>query len=156
DAYTAPANAARRECALGGQRVTLTSLPGDSTYPVDSVTLGAEQPDPVDAPLDWRRQPRFFPTVAGAAVRLDAADQVTGKPTAAPPPRITWHPGSLDGRLLNPGQLFANLVDPLDLVFSADALGALTTPNIKIGGLSALTGLVGGGNLPDVPPINFD
>ncbi|MDQ1651684.1 MAG: hypothetical protein QOI35_884, partial [Cryptosporangiaceae bacterium] len=155
DEYMAPAAAARRQRSLGGQRVTLTSLPGQSTYPVDSVTLGAEQPDPPNADLDYRHQPRFFPVLTGAGVRLDAVEQVSGKPAGSGPAQIAWYAPYLKGTDLNPGQLFASLPNAIDLGFPADALGALATPDLRIGGLSSLTGIVGG-SLPAIPPINFD
>ena len=145
--YRATASA-RRTRPVGGARVRLTSLDGDSTYPVDAVTLDAELPSPPQAPLDIRRQPRFFPTLAGAAVRLDAAQEITGQaatPNAIP---ISWHPGYLAG-LANPGRIFAKLGSALALPFPGDAIGALATPDLTITGLSALTGLTGGDlNLP--------
>ena len=143
---------ARRTRPAGGARVGLTSLPGDSTYPVDAVTLDVELPSPTQTPLDIRKQPRFFPTLSGAAVRLDAAQQITGKAPDAVP--ISWHPGYLAG-LPNPGRIFAKLASALPLPFPGDAIGALATPDLAATGLSALTGLTGG-DLNAGLPGNFD
>jgi hypothetical protein len=154
DDYTA-ATADRRQRSLGGRPVTLARLDGDSVLPVETITWGARGPDPVSAPLDIRRQPRFFPVAAAMTVHLDAVEQITGKPAAPAAVPISWHPGYLSA-LPNPGRLFAKLTNPLSLGFPADAIGGIATPDLSIGGLSSLTGVVGGGQLPDIPPVSFD
>ena len=143
---------ARRQRPLGGRRLRLSGLPGDSTYPVDTITLGSAPPEPAGAVLDHRRQPRFFPVLASAAVRLDAVERIKGAPAGAA--QVAWHDDYLGGRV-NPGRVFATLVSPLDVAFAADVAGAVITPNLRIGGLSALTGPVGGDLTGPVPP-DFD
>jgi hypothetical protein len=143
---------ARRERPLGGQRLVLSNLPGDSTYPVNSITLGSAPPDPKTAVLDYRRQPRFFPVLSSTSVRLDAVERVKGAP--AGDAVVAWHDDYLTGKV-NPGQVFAKLVNPIDLAFGADAVGGVVTPNLRIGGLSTLLGPLGG-DLTGPVPVDFD
>lgn len=152
--YNRPDVAARRTAAMGGQRVALATFPdakGDAAYPVSTVTFGAAEPAAPNAPFDPKTEPRFFPKLAKAEVHLDALDRVRGS-SAATAHAVTLH----DAWLNTPGnaaRLFAALVDPIDVIFTPDSTGGVINPNLRITGLSARTGPIGGDlSGPDAPP----
>jgi hypothetical protein len=139
DAFADPT---RRTADLGGQQVALarfTNVRGEAAYPLASFTFGAASPDggvPIGAP-------RFFPRMARAQARLDAVERVRGGPLQTPTHTVTIHDAWLSPAA-NPSRLFAKLKDPVDLKFGGDAAGGVITPHLRITGLSALTGPVGG------------
>lgn len=133
---------ARRRRPLGGQEVAYapSRAPGDTSYGTESVTFGAVVP-PGALPQD---QPRYWPTLEQAAVRIAIVEELSGHAAAT---RIELHPTYLASGLVK-GEVFARLVDPVPLTFtgagSADKSGGLATPNMTLSGLSRLVGVVGG------------
>jgi hypothetical protein len=155
DAYSA--DPARVTVAMNGQQVALAAFPGgkpgECAYPMTDVTFGASPPEPATGSLDVFRQPRFFPRMAQARVRLEAVERVAGGTYG--PQTVTLHRAWLN----DPGhsaRVFAALSSAVDLGFGADASGGVVTPDMRITGLSARTGPIGGDLSAPQPPAQFD
>lgn len=153
---TLAADNARRHRSMSGQKVAFAESSkgssGDTTFEVATLTFGAALPAPDNAslPVD---QPRFYPTVEAAQVRLSAVEQVAGPPvqaqgSAAAPVTIQLHDTYLnDGfKGANKGAVFAKIAGQQKpaLNFPADRSGGIVTPNMSIDGLSRTLGPVGG------------
>lgn len=165
DDYASDLNKNRRRPAMQGQKVSYADLPQtkpeSAAYDTEHLILAATLPTgAVNADV----QPFYFPVLAGAQVRISAAEQMkagTGAPL--PPPTIAYHPDYLDGGD-NPGKVWAVVADPTTLApaadgipfdFDADKAGACITPYLSITGLSALTGPVGGAAVDSLAAGNF-
>jgi hypothetical protein len=91
--------------------------------------------------------PKFHPVVESATVRVPAVEQVAG---TKQPVQISYLESyAQSGFTGNSGQVFARLSeastgDPLTLKFKGDTSGGLAKPDMKVGGLSRLTGVVCG------------
>jgi len=153
---TDPTATARRTRGLSGQRVALATFPGGATgecaYPLEELEFGASLPDPPGGQLDPFNEPRFYPQMARARAHLDAVERVSGGSLGAQD--LTLHDAWLTGAA-NEGRVFAKLTNEVALSFGADTSGGVVTPNMKITGLSADTGPIGG-NLDQSAPIEFD
>ena len=148
-----PENVPRRTRHTNGQDVAFApgSRPGNTTLHAQELTFGAFVPgDLIPLATD---QPRFFPIVAAAAVRIPALEALlhTGQ---APQIRISDH-FLIDGMGgANAGEIFAEIIDAAK---PAVAFGGkdparsggtgtpgLVTPNLAITGLTRVLGPVGG------------
>ncbi len=148
--YLLPQNETRRKVEMRGQKVALaeSKTPGDTSLELTRFTLGAEREDKSKtyAALDLEKnnQPRFYPTLQRAEVRLTAVAQATG---AAGTTAIVLHSDYVTkGWAGNPGEVFAAIAKetPIGLNFSPDQAGGLAVPNLAINALSRQFGPVGG------------
>jgi len=166
-----PEMRARRTAPVAGHKMAFAestpSKPGDTTLQVEELLLGAELDDPkarkTQKDLRANNQPRFYPNVAAAKVRLPAVEQITGKET---PTEIRIHDEYVEkGWSSNPAgnkaEVFAQLWDiaagkaaSLPLGFSADQSGGLATPDMSVEGLSKQFGPVS--DLAKMLAGNFD
>ena len=148
-----PENVPRRARPTNGQDVAFApgSKPGNTTLHTQELTFGAFVPGDL-VPLG-SDQPRFFPIVAAAAVRIPALEALlhTGQ---IPQIRISDH-FLIDGMGgANAGEVFAEIIDAAKPVVtfggkdpaSSGGTGTpgLVTPNLAITGLSRVLGPVGG------------
>ena len=142
----------RRKRELFGQNVayadTTRAKPGDTTLETESVTWGAEVDETnahTDLDLSAISQPRFYPTVEEAAVRIPAVVQIAGQNTAT---RVrigdTYVDDAWDAAA-NMGSVYAELLDAPGLGFPNDKSGGLMSPDFSITVLSVKFGPVGGG-----------
>jgi hypothetical protein len=150
NAYLQDATLDRRRTDLAGQKLAFAessgNKPGDTTLEATALVWGAELNDtPIDAlELEKNSQPRFYPKVAQAEVRLPAVAQTTGSSgTAKIVISPTYVEKAWDG-VANKGELFAELADKLPLQFAANQSGGLAVPNLDISGLSRSFGPIGG------------
>jgi hypothetical protein len=135
--------------AAGGAPAALAppTNPGDTTYQVTSLALRGEvASDRVG----------FFPTLRQVNVILPALQLLAGvrsETTIAYTDR--YRSQGLGGT--NAGEVFASVLNPVDLDFSSqgDRSGALVQPNMSVGGLSRALGPVGG-DLDKVADGTFD
>ncbi|MDO8586001.1 MAG: hypothetical protein Q7T82_03080 [Armatimonadota bacterium] len=151
NAYRGADNADRRTVRLHGQNVAFApnDQPGDTTLEADScaldgaLTLTASQQQ--FAELLKANQPLFWPLMVSADVKIAAVQQLVGDSGAT---TIKYHSAYVNHGLAgdNKGEVFAELVNPVDVSFtgSADKAPGVVTPNIKIGGLSRAFGAIGG------------
>lgn len=153
--------AKRREVEMRGQKVALaeSATPGDTSLEIARLRLGAEREDSSKAypalDLEKNNQPRFYPRLEGADVRLTAVAQATGGPSET---SIVLHEGYVkNGWAGNPGEVFAAMAPgaALGLNFNADQAGGLAMPNLDITGLSRSFGPVGG-KVDDLAAGTFD
>lgn len=119
----------------------------DPAYPL----LPASDDDMYDAD-----QPYFFPAFHETKVRIDAVEQITGTEAFQ---AINLHPSYYKHGIessQNKGEVFAELVDSVELSFNtnADKGGGLVTPNMGIAGLSRSLGTVGG-NVQEIADGQF-
>ncbi len=145
DHYLLPANEGRRRVQMFGQKVAFAdpAKPGDTTLESTSLLLGAELDEPTHDPLELEKQnqPRFYPTLIEAQVRIPALAATTGK---AGDTTISLHPTWVKGAWNNnQGQVWAS-VAATSLAFSGDQSGGLATPNLTITGLSRTFGPIDG------------
>ena len=102
-------------------------------------------------------QPYFYPAFHETKVRIDAVEQITGTEAFR---AIQLHPSyykhGISGSQ-NKGQVFAELVEAVDLSFNsnADKAGGMVTPNMGVAGLSRSLGTVGG-KVEEVVKGEFD
>ncbi len=159
--YLLPKNDDRRQVEMLGQEVAMaeSKTPGDTSLEVTRFTLGAEREDSTKTypalDLEVNNQPRFYPTLERAEVRLTAVAQATG---GASDTAIVLHKGYVEGGWGgNPGEVFAAMApgSALGLNFNADQAGGLAMPNLDIKGLSRSFGPVGG-DIDKLAGGNFD
>ena len=149
--YISPIYQARRTAQLQGQTVAYAESrkPGDTHLQTTSIVFGAEPDDTSHnlSPLDFEKanQPRGYPTIWSAAVRIPAAATLAG---AGGTVNISIHDSYIQHGMDpggNPAEAFAKL-DPaglLPLGFKPSQAGGLTTPNLSVSGLSRRFGPVG-------------
>ena len=147
-----PVYESRRTQPTYGQDVAFApaSRTGNTTLHAQEITFGVFVPAAsVKLPED---QPRFFPIVAAAAVRIPALEALlhTGQ---APRIRISDHFLTDGMGAANAGEVFAEIIDgkPAVTFGGNDPTGSggtgtpgLVTPNLAITGLSRVLGPVGG------------
>jgi hypothetical protein len=123
--------------------------PGDTTLDTQSITFGGKIPSKSQG-----YEPRFYPTMTEAEVRIPAVEAITG----GEPSRINISQIYIDNSYAagpNSGQVFAELVDVSPLRFPADRSGGLVTPDMDISCLSRKSGPVGG-NPASIANDSFD
>jgi hypothetical protein len=136
--------------SLGGQKVALAEglNPDDTTFAVQSLTLGAEVPATPDYNKMNKREPRFFPVVRSARIDL---------PTLQAVAQTTESAGVVyaDDYLVegfdpeNAGQVFL-AKDPAATDFGvqfskqSERSGGLVAPDLMLSGVSRITGPVSG------------
>ncbi|HEX2516045.1 MAG TPA: hypothetical protein VH257_15160, partial [Chloroflexota bacterium] len=148
-AYNALAESdALRRRPFDGQPLALaeSETPGETDAEASALTFGVDEPvaGPPDAAFAAQDQPRFYPGLSGAAIRLVAAEQLAG--AGLGPVQVV-----LDGTYVahgfdpgqNPGQVYATLVQAVGLGLDADRAGPLT-PAMNVTALSRTMGPVGG------------
>lgn len=129
-----------------------SSDPGKTTFETDHIQFGAAvlntigEHKQLQASLADEGFPPFYPKVVQAEVRIPSIKHLAGNAKAA---KIAYSDAFLaDGfhATNNKGQIFAHLVDPVDLDFNSqgDRSGGLAKPNMAISGLSRLMGPVAG------------
>ncbi len=136
--------ASRRQRPMGGQKIAYapSDKPGDTAFETQTFTFDAEVPDSAIAlPAN---QPRFYPAMGGATVRMAAVEQVTGAASGA---AIKYHQTYLEKGFSpagNKASVWAELDTPVKMLWKADQAGGVSTPNLEIGGISRKLGPVGG------------
>ncbi len=161
--YNEQAEESRRQSGMFGQKVAFADSsaqkPGDTSLETQTVIFGAEMTAPDNAvsakTLEENNQPRCYPTLARAEVRMPAVAQVTGSAAST---AIQIHPTYINDAwhsARNKGEVFIGLLDSLPLQFGADQSGGLATPDLNIQGLSRKFGPVGG-VLEDLAGGTFD
>jgi len=144
-----PGYPSRRTRPANGQDLALapSSKPGNTTLHAQDITFGAFVPSASVAL--YPDQPRFFPILAAATVRIPALEALlrTGQ---APQVRISDHflSHALGGDN-NAGEVFAEIIDAAKPTVSFGGTGGtgtpgVVTPNVAITGLSRILGPVGG------------
>ncbi|MEY2513675.1 MAG: hypothetical protein QOJ89_1033 [bacterium] len=146
---------------FGGRRVSLAAsgADGDTAHQVNTICWGAQElgGHPSLDELEAHDQPRFFPTLVQANVRLAAAEHVSG--TAVGGVDVAYHrsfvgtdtaPGGFDSPA-NRGQIYLTMLAPHSLAFGGGNGGGVIRPDFVIHGLSRLIGPVGGSSTDDDP-----
>jgi len=144
--------------------------PGATTHPTLAITLGAATSASVPTPTPNQEpgsdqyvppclpasqaslmevnQPAFYPSLLTAQIRLPAAESLS---------RSSFNDGTGPGGVaiflygpyitsgsMNPGAVYAGLLNKPPLSFPADMVGGLANPNLGVKGLSAAAGAIGG------------
>jgi hypothetical protein len=167
DQFANATPSSRHSFKLNGQKVAFATFPGgtkgDTAHEVDEMTFGGVSAKVSDSIPPG--QPRFFPRMVGADVRLQAAEQIAGG-ALAKKPTIGYHQTYLTNGA-NSAKVFASLIqkskmldanpaiEPLDYILNADKSGGAITPSMSITGLSAALGPMGG-DLQNGVPSDFD
>jgi hypothetical protein len=156
---------ATRVGAFLGQRVHLagSERDGDTAQPVNTIRWGAQAlaanpasgQEYTDAELAAHLQPRFYPTLAQANIRLDAAEQISTRSLGNGGVDIEYQGTFGDSGYTGKAGVYARLVTPTDLTYPGDRSGGVVIPNIQITGLSRAAGPVGG-NLDAINADQFD
>ncbi len=162
-----------RSIALNGQKVAFRdpATPGDSTYPVTTLFLGAYgSVSPDTAELASQDRPNFYPAMLGAQVRLPAVEALAGagliSTIAYDPVYAPTVPGLAAGEnqadtfarvqqhIENVGDLVRYLekgdvpapTDTIRAAFSkaSDSVGGVAVPDLDIGALSRSFGPLSG------------
>jgi hypothetical protein len=140
----------RATVPLNGQKLAFaeSAAPDDTSFSVQTITFGAEVPlKPTFNKLP-RRQPRFFPTVRSAQANIPALQSIA-RTTAPAGMVMASHYLKHGFGPANSGQVFL-AADPaapkFDVAFSGqgDRSGGLVTPDLRLSGMSRLTGPVSG------------
>ena len=149
-----PALRSVREVYVGGpraadvasQRVTFAPpLPGSDTTTFNTNSLS------FDAELG-RGEPGFLPKLDTADVRLQSVEQITG---SNKPATIQLYQPYLDSDIDPNAGVFATILSPLPVRFSADQAGGIAQPNLNVGGLARQSGPVAG-SLANAASDTFD
>ena len=137
--------------ALGGQKVAFAASadPDDTTFAVESLTFAGEVPvGSAFNEIPARLKPRYVPVVREAKLHVPAIQRIaqTDQP-AALVYDATYLKDGFGGA--NVGEVFLAAKDKgqaLGIPFSsrADRSGGLVAPDMRLGGLSRITGPVGG------------
>jgi hypothetical protein len=148
------------DAPLHGQHVALapSKEAGDTSVEVSTLVLGATTAladiagggSASDQQFQDRDQPRFYPTMREAAIRVTAAEQVSGG--ALGPTVVTLDEEYVargfpkEKPHVNPGRVFARVkgAAPLLGFDQGDRAGAVATPSFAISALSRTFGPVGG------------
>ena len=144
---------------------------GSTSHPTYSIELLASIPTndptttttpsspPTEPQLYSAVQPAFYPAIGSARVKLPAAEGLSrGDFNDSSGPGVSieyygpWVAQSTHASpyASNPGSVYLQLTDntkpagPPTLKFPGDAVGGIGTPNVGVGGLSAVAGLVSG------------
>lgn len=157
----------RRKADLAGQKVAYAECdkPGDTTLETVNILFGAEIPASGESLPPG--QPRFFPTLFEASVRMPEVAAMSGSDTgtvAIKLPEAFLNSGFDAGA--NKGAVFAEIsgASKPNISFQGDKSGALAKPNLSISGLSRVFGPVGGaldnlmggaGGAPSFKPADF-
>lgn len=143
----------RRKRPIYGQSVAFANSKkqGDTTLETQYLTFGAEIPDDSDFNKLKNKLgkdiPQFYPKVKEAEVLIPSIKHLAGNNQIA---KIGYYEEYLkdvkDGFTNNRGEVFAKLVDEIDLDFNSqgDRSGGLVKPNMQIKGISRLMGPVAG------------
>jgi hypothetical protein len=136
--------------SMGGQRIAFASSKSadDTIFETAAATFEVRIPDGTFNSLP-DSQPRFHPIIAGTEVVIPAVRQLAGNPD---PASVTYADAYLLhdlGTASNQGELLfwsAPSAPTVSVSFSSqgDRSGGLATPNLKITGISRLTGPVSG------------
>lgn len=138
--------------------------PGKTTFETRSMIFDAEilnsatAHDQLKASINDDDFPQFYPKIVQAEVLLPAVKHLVGKSQST---NIQYANTFLEHGFHatnNKGEIFANLVNALDLDFNkqGDRSGGLAKPNMAISGLSRLMGPVAGNNLSQLEQGTFD
>jgi hypothetical protein len=139
----------RRIRPFFGQKIAYAKhkVPGDTTFETDSIVFRSDLP--AKGSSIPQGLPHFYPGIDLSKVRIATIEQLTGVVATT---AIKYHNAYLAHGFDSPankGQVFAELLDPVPLLFGgsgagSDKVGALLTPSMTISGLSRLLGPVGG------------
>jgi hypothetical protein len=145
----------RRQRSLRGQKVAYAPAdkPGDTSFETDYMTFAGEIPDQDEAL--GADQPRFFPKMAEAGIKMAAVEALTQSSNAA---KIKMAQAFLDNAFnaaSNKTGVFAELVNAVTAAFPANMSGGVGTPNMGISGISKVMGPVGGA-INDIVGGTFD
>jgi hypothetical protein len=148
--YQKDGNKGRRQRAMYGQKVAFAEssagAPGDTTMEAVSITFDADlvAASANDSTLERANQPRFYPTIYQADVRIPATVQIAGSQAFSTVEIDPVYVSKGWDAAANKGEVFLKLVAAQALDFSADKSGGIATPNLSIQGLSRRFGPLGG------------
>jgi hypothetical protein len=145
----------RRQRSLGGQKIAYAPAdkPGDTSFETDYMTFAGEIPDQAEAL--GADQPRFFPKMTEAGIKMAAVEALTQSSNAA---KIKMAQAFLDNAFnaaSNKTGVFAELVNAVTAAFPANMSGGVGTPNMGVSGISRALGPVGGA-ISDIVGGTFD
>lgn len=134
----------RKNRPMAGQKLAYATAdkPGDTSFETSAFWFSAEVPD--QATALGTDQPRFFPKMQQAEVRIAAVEQLAGSAAAT---TIEHHQAYLDSDVdgaANKGNVFAKLKSTVPMNLPADKSGGLSTPNMDVSTLSRKLGPLGG------------
>lgn len=140
---------------LSGQRFAFASAarPDDTSFEVQSVTLGEPDPPTISPPSEVK----FLPAVLEARLCVEALRQLAG---SAATQSFKYAQAYLDHGFQggnNSGQLFLEAVDKLPVSFlrNSERSGGFVAPSLDVTGLSRLAGPVAG-DLTKIADNHFD
>lgn len=116
--------------------------------------LGEVQDFHMDAFMEGRDQPPFYPMVKRAAVNIQPVNRLIGRKENLI--AVSFNPRYVRGGFdpeRNPAEIYLDILEPriyLDASRDGQSTGAVAKPNIQLAALSRKIGPVGG-QLPDVP-----
>ena len=131
-----PETAARRDIAIGGQKVAFapSQKPGDTELETDTLILGV---------LNGTGSPHFLPAMSGARVNNPALRQISKN---AGPSLIRFEQSFLDApssTFGNAGEIFAKIDAPGGVKFPVEKTGGLVAPDFTPQGISRSFGAAG-------------
>jgi hypothetical protein len=143
---------ARRRRPMGGQKIAYAppTKPGDTAVETSSLLFGANKNGAFATANTLRssQQPRFYPKMTQAAVRLSAVEQIRGPLS---PTEVMIHPHYVANGFGSDNKVgaFLETVDTVALNFGgsgggAELSGGVATPNMGINGLSKELGPLSG------------
>ena len=150
DEYNSEGSRPRREREMLGQKVAYAESsadkPGDTTFETETATFKAEMPPSGLNPreLEKQNQPRVFPVLQDAKVRIAAVVQMTGSGEAVPVQIDDAYVNKGWDAVANKGQVFMKLLEDTGLAFPGDKSGGVISPDLSIKGLSRQFGPIGG------------
>jgi hypothetical protein len=119
---------------------------GDTRHEVHTMTWTSHALDREHTPdeLLAAAQPRWYPSLLEASLRLTPAEQVSGRSFGGVP--VRYHASYRDNGFAGPnrGHVYLKTVDPPAVHFKGDRCGAVMLPNFGLAGLSRRIGPVGG------------
>jgi hypothetical protein len=126
--------APRRACEVPGQKIAFAQpsdeQPEDTTLATSALYFSAKP-----------EQPKFEPNLERADVRIPSLEHLLG---ASATTSIRLYGPYVEGSFDANAGVFAELIAPLGVKFSADKAGGIATPNLSVSGISRAFGPVAG------------
>jgi hypothetical protein len=140
------ASGARRQVNMNGQKIAYaaSAKKDDTTVETANITLKGEIP--AESETISSGQPRFYPVMEKAAVRMPEVAMLSGSDTGTVEIKLpeTFLNSGFDSGA-NKGGIFAEILGTKPSVnFKGDKAGAIAKPNMSISGISRAFGPVGG------------
>lgn len=146
------------------RRYAATSRIGETSFKTDTWFMKVEgrvKPKDadtyeMDALMEGKDQPPFYPTVETARIHMQSVDRMLGQPQG--PITVKFNDDlyinhAFDS-LRNPSEIYLEVVEPiikLDFTNQGDSSGGIAKPNATLAAISRRIGLVGGTIVPSRP-----